>query len=256
MKKVIVLTTLLLISTWASAVAKTDASQAQHTFVLVHGASGGGWDWKMVDNYLSANGHNVYRPTLTGLGEKYHLASAEVDLTTHINDVVNTIIFEDLDNVVLVGHSYGGMVITGVMDRIPERIKHVTFLDAIVPDDGMSVRDIVPMSAQHKVIDGQIHFAWLDEKAPLPRDVAQPENTFIEAVSYKNPAAKKLDVTYVAFVPPGMSIAERSQDSSWQRAAQRNWTIRTFSGDHVVYRAKPLEFSAFLESTVQDRNSH
>lgn len=255
MKKIILLFTLLITTIGVTAAGEIVSKKENHTFVLVHGASGGGWDWQTVAKHLSAKGHTVYRPTLTGLGEKYHLASPEINLTTHINDVVNTIVFEKLHNIILVGHSYGGMVITGVMDRIPERIQHVTFLDAMVPDDGMSVNDIFPLLAGSKVINGQIYFSWLDESAPLPRDLPQSLKTFTEPVSYKNPAAKKLNVTYVAFVPPGVSEAERALDPSWQRAIKRHWTIRTFAGDHVVYRVKPVEFSDFLEETVQDKNS-
>lgn len=253
MKPLLTLITLLILITCPTE-AEAFSNKDKHTFVLVHGATGGGWDWKEVDKYLTANGHTVYRPTLTGLGDKYHLATPEVNLTTHINDIVNVIIFEDLQNVVLVGHSYGGMVITGVMDRIPERIHHVTFLDAIVPDDGMSMIQEQPISAEHKLINGNVHFSWIDANAPFPRDVAQPIKTFTEPVSYKNPLAKKLTVTYVAFLPVGVSVADRAKDPSWSRAEQRHWTIRTFDGDHVVYRVKPVEFSAMLEDTVKDKN--
>ena len=230
-------------------------SNEQHTFVIVHGATGGGWDWKIVAQHLSAKGHTVYRPTLSGLGEKHHLASESINLTTHITDVVNTIVFEELQDVVLVGHSYGGMVITGVMNSIPERIKHVTFLDAMVPDDGMSMMDTRPITQQHKVINHRVYFPWVDETKPFPRDVTHPLHSLTEAVSYNNPKAKKLAVTYVAFVPEGMKIADRAKDPSWHRAAQRHWTIRTFAGNHVIYRKKPVEFTAMLEATVSDRNS-
>src|SRR5690606_24649520 len=117
-------------------------ADGKQTFVLVHGATAGGWEWKRTGQFLSDDGHTVYRPTLTGLGEREHLNSTEVDLATHINDVVNLVLFEDLHDVVLTGHSYGGMVVTGVMDRIPERLKHVVFLDAAVPEDGQSIWDL------------------------------------------------------------------------------------------------------------------
>lgn len=233
---------------------KGTSKKEQHTFVIVHGATGGGWDWKIVGQHLTDNGHIVYRPTLTGLGEKYHLANPDINLTTHIDDVVNTIIFEKLQNVVLVGHSYGGVVITGVMDRIPERIQHVTFLDAKVPEDGMPMAQKQKIPANFKIINGQLHFPWIDETAPFPRDVPQSLNTFTEPVSYKNPLAKKLDVTYVAHLPPGVSKKDRAKDPSWGIAEKRNWTIRTFDGDHVVYRVKPAEYAAMLEETVGDRN--
>ena len=106
-----------------------DAAE-KYTYVVVHGATAGGWEWKRAGQFLTADGHTVYRATLTGLGERMHLNSPEIDLRTHVDDVVNLILFEDLHDVVLTGHSYGGMVITGVMDRVPDRIRHVVFLDA------------------------------------------------------------------------------------------------------------------------------
>ena len=129
----------LLVSFFLATSADVQAAQAaqKQTFVLVHGATAGGWEWKTTGKFLTDDGHTVYRATLTGLGEREHLNSADIDLQTHINDVVNLILYEDLHDVVLTGHSYGGMVITGVIDRIPERIKHVVYLDAAVPDDGM-----------------------------------------------------------------------------------------------------------------------
>src|SRR5690606_8436173 len=129
----------------------SSAMAQQHTYVLVHGAWGGGWSFKQTDSLLSAAGHTVYRPTLSGLGERVHLASEAIDLRTHINDVVHTILFAnlhdvvstmlfgELPDVVLMGHSYGGMVVTGVADSLPERIKHLIYLDAFVPEDGQSV---------------------------------------------------------------------------------------------------------------------
>ncbi len=227
-----------------------------HTYVIVHGATGGGWDWKVVDKLLTANGHTVYRPTLTGLGEKVHLANRDINLTTHINDIVNVILFEDLHDVVLVGHSYGGMVITGVMDRIPERISHVIFLDAAVPDDGMSATDVWgPFSPEHKVVDGQVQFSWLDASKPAPRDVPQSYKTFSEPVSYKNPATKLLPVTYVAFVPAGQSVEKRAEsDNNWHRAKARGWTIRTLASDHVAERTHPKELTVLLEDAPKDRN--
>lgn len=254
MKKILSFLIFLIFITSSTAADKTKSSENSHTFVLVHGVSGGGWDWKEVDKQLSAMGHTVYRPTLTGLGERYHLSNSKINLTTHINDIVNVIIFEKLHDVVLVGHSYGGMVITGVMDRIPERIHHVTFLDAKVPADGMSMMEGQTIPPEHKVIDGQIHFSWIDEDTEFPRDVTQPFNTLTEPVSYKNPLAKNLNVTYVAFIPEGVTKEDRAKDPSWKRAIKRNWTIRTFDGDHVIYRTKPVEFSAMLHDTVNDRN--
>jgi len=115
------------------------------TFVIVHGAWGGGWSWnKFVVPLLRAAGETVYPVTLTGLGERTHLASPEVSLNTHIQDVVNVLFYEDLTDVLLVGHSYGGNVITGVADRVPERLQQLVYLDAATPADGQSSADTLP----------------------------------------------------------------------------------------------------------------
>ncbi len=106
------------------------------TYVLVHGAMVGGWCWRWVTPELRASGHDVYTPTLTGLGERVHLANPSVELETHIQDVVNVLHYEDLTNVVLVGWSYGGMVVAGAAGREPERIAQLVYLDADVPRDG------------------------------------------------------------------------------------------------------------------------
>ena len=113
------------------------------TFVLVHGAWHGGWCWKKVTPILRAAGHTVFTPTMTGLGERVHLRNSDVGLDTHIQDIVNVFQYEDLHDVILAGHSYGGMVVTGVAGRIPERIAHIVYLDAHVPADGQSVIDLL-----------------------------------------------------------------------------------------------------------------
>ena len=120
--------TLLSTGATAAAMATTSCSEnrpASATFVLVHGAWAGGWAWKRVAPLLRAQGHDVFTPTLTGLGERVHLASPGVNLDTHIQDIVNLLVYEDLEDAVLVGWSYGGMVVTGVLDRVPDRLAHV-----------------------------------------------------------------------------------------------------------------------------------
>jgi pimeloyl-ACP methyl ester carboxylesterase len=227
----------------------------KHTYVLVHGASGGGWDWRTMDELLTARGHTVYRPTLTGLGERMHLSSPDINLSIHVSDVINIILFEGLDDIVLVGHSYGGMVITGVMNRIPERISHAVFLDAAVPADGMSAQDLWgKRPSWQEVENGMIYFPWLDPDSPLPRDVPQSLKTFNEPVSFNKPAALSLPVTYIAYIPPDVTVEQRSADPSWQRAEERNWTIRTLESDHNAQRSHPEELAAMLEAAPADRN--
>jgi pimeloyl-ACP methyl ester carboxylesterase len=230
----------------------------KETFVLVHGATAGGWEWKSTGRFLTEDGHTVYRATLTGLGERMHLNSIDVDLQTHINDVVNLILFEDLHDVVLTGHSYGGMVVTGVMDRIPERIKHVVFLDAAVPEDGMSLWDLFGSTGPRdpeRFKDGFMQVPWVKPDTKPPHSVKQSIQCFNQPVSYRNPAAKALHVTYVAFVPKDKSAEERAKtDKSWQRAASRGWTIRTFPGGHVAQQEDPRGVATLIEQSVSDRN--
>jgi len=114
------------------------------TFVVTHGAWSAGWAWKKIRERLSARGHTVFTPTHTGLGERSHLAGPHIDLDLHIQDIVNVLEFEDLTDVILVGHSYGGMVATGVADRAGERIKTIIYVDAHVPRDGDSVFSLNP----------------------------------------------------------------------------------------------------------------
>lgn len=109
-------------------------------FVLVHGAFHGGWCWKCVTRRLRDAGHSVYAPTLTGLGDREHLLDPSVNLSTHIQDVVNVLVYEDLHNVPLVGHSYAGMVIAGVAEAVPARLSRLIYLDAVIPVDGDCTR--------------------------------------------------------------------------------------------------------------------
>lgn len=233
------------------------AAAQKQTFVVVHGATAGGWEWKRAGQCLTDDGHVVYRATLTGLGERAHLSATDYDLQTHINDVVNLILFEDLHDVILTGHSYGGMVITGVMDRIPERLRHVVFLDAAVPEDGMSIWDIFGNKgpAGPNFVDGFMQVPWVKADTKPPHSVKQSIKCFNQPVSFKNPQAKTLPVTYIAFVPKEQKEEERAKtDKSWQRAASRGWTIRTFPGHHVAHQEDPRGVATLIEQSVDDVN--
>ncbi len=231
----------------------------KYTYVVVHGATAGGWEWKRTGKFLSDDGHTVYRATLTGLGERMHLNSPEINLQTHIDDVVNLILFEDLHDVVLTGHSYGGMVITGVMDRVPDRIRHVVFLEAAVPEDGMSLWDLFGggrgSADPTRFADGFMQVPWVKADTKPPHNVKQSIKCFSQPVSFKNPAALKLPVTYVAFIPKDKSAEERAKtDKSWQRAVARGWTIRTFPGGHVAQQEDPRGVATLMEEAVRDVN--
>src|SRR6202142_823809 len=123
----------------------TSEGNPMATFVLVHGAWFGGWCWQKVIPLLESAGHEVYAPTLTGLAERASELSPEVGLDTHIQDIVGLLEEKNLHGVILVGHSYAGMVITGVVDQVPERIAHLVYLDTFVPRDGESMASISPI---------------------------------------------------------------------------------------------------------------
>jgi pimeloyl-ACP methyl ester carboxylesterase len=141
-------------------------------FVLVHGGGHGGWCYGRVARRLRAHGHDVHTPTLTGLGERKHLLRPALDLDTHISDVVNLLEYEDLDKVILVGHSYGGMVITGVADRAGGRIARMVYLDAAHPKNGESLADITPemmglAQSEMRVVDG-VELVMFPESKVIP----------------------------------------------------------------------------------------
>ncbi|MBF6332226.1 alpha/beta fold hydrolase [Nocardia transvalensis] len=114
------------------------------TFVLVHGSYAGGWMWGRLRSRLEAAGHRVYAPSLTGLGDRHHLAGPEIGLATHVQDITNLLVWEDITDAVLVGNSYGGMVISGVAERVPERAAHLVFVSAFVPYAGRSAFELIP----------------------------------------------------------------------------------------------------------------
>ena len=130
-------------------------SEKPKTFILVHGAWHGGWAWRRVIDRLRARGHAVFAPTLTGLAERAHLLRPGIDLSLHIADVLGVIKYEQLRDIVLVGHSYGGCVISGIAEAMPDAIQSIVFLDAFIPDNGNSTLDLVQPAVQ-EVIRGAL----------------------------------------------------------------------------------------------------
>ena len=148
-------------------------------FVLVHPAWHGGWCWKKVTPLLRAGGHDVFTPVLTGLGERSHLAHPMIGLETHVQDVVNVLEYEDLSGVILVGHSNAGTVITGVADRVPERLAHLVYLNAFVPEDGQATIDLLPPNVR-QVLEARVRaegYGWL-----LPSLQPGPWDDFVHDV--------------------------------------------------------------------------
>jgi pimeloyl-ACP methyl ester carboxylesterase len=227
------------------------------TFVLVHGAWHGGWCYKHVAQLLRAQGHEVYTPTLTGLGERAHLASQSINLDTYIRDVMNVFEYEDLTDVVLCGHSLGGIVITGVGAEIPQRIRSLVFLDALVPESGQGFFDIASkagvafMLSQAAANNGMVppfpassykgspaHEAWIDAKC-VPQALAG----FVQGVKKGVETMNSLCKTYIfASVNDRDTFRETrdrlSKDPSWK-------TYDVPSGHEVMLEA-PEELARLL----------
>ena len=146
--------------------------------VLAHGAWSAAWAWKKMRPLFAAAGHTFYSPSYTGLGERAHLARPDIDLSTHVQDVLNVLEFEDLKDVVLLGHSYGGMVATGVADKARTRIQRVVYIDAFAPKDGQSLFDLVGPKAEGNMRAGAAKDGegWKLPLNPMPPDTA-PEDS-------------------------------------------------------------------------------
>jgi pimeloyl-ACP methyl ester carboxylesterase len=243
---------LLILATGSLGGAPLSAQQNRNkhaTYVIVHGAWGGAWDWRAVDSMLTRHGHRVVRTTLTGLGERVHLASPDIGLSTHIDDVVNTILWEDLHDVVLMGHSYGGMVITGVADRIPDRIRRLVYLDAFLPDSGetaLALADSIGATfVRPNTRDGFIIPAWVTDDHAIPRDVPQPLRTFTDTLRLVNPTARRIPAVYILTFEP--TIMPDPFQRFADRAIARGWPVSRLQGNHVPERSARSELVALLE---------
>lgn len=148
------------------------------TVVVAHGAWSAGWAWKKMHPLMRAAGHELIVPTYTGLGEKVHLASPSVGLETHVNDIVGVIETEELMDVVLVGHSYGGVVATVVADRVRPRLSQFIYLDAFVPENGKCLLDYVPKGMHMPLEEGEGK-GWLTKSNPLPPDTSPEDSAWI-----------------------------------------------------------------------------
>jgi pimeloyl-ACP methyl ester carboxylesterase len=229
------------------------------TYVLVHGAWHGSWCWKRVRKALQAAGHEVFTPTLTGVGERSHVNSTGTDLSTHISDVVNLIQWEELSDVILCGHSYGGFVITGAADRIPGQIRALVYLDAFVPEDGQCLFDLVPPEqVQRMRQQAQAKGGGL-KVDPIPAEVfnvnpsdsawvnaqctPQPLATFEERVRLTGGIARIHDITHV--------LATGFREGSpfppcHERAKAKGWKTRSVACGHDVMLDLPEELTALL----------
>lgn len=228
------------------------------TYVLVHGAWSGAHCFRHIRPLLREAGHDVYTPSLTGIGERAHLSSAWIDLTTHIRDVVNAILYEDLSDIILLGFSYGGFVVTGALAHIGERVRHLVYLDAFVPNHGDTVMAVCGLDAPPVITVGE---PWL--VPPVPREfddpgeaafmnarrTPHPVGCFTEPVCLSRPleqfpfARSYIKATADAPDAPGAqafwAAAQRAQASS-------AWNYLEIATNHMVASNRPSELAQAL----------
>ena len=227
------------------------------TMVLVHGAWGGSYGFRQLRPLLTAAGHQVFTPSLTGIGERSHLAGPDVTLSLHMQDVRNTIFYEDLDDILLLGFSYGGMVVTGLLDDIGDKVRQLVYLDALVPADTQSAADVIGPMGQ-ALIDAADGWAI----APVPRELDTPEATawsnarranqpvatFTEPVSLSKPL-EDWDFSRT-FIKASADPGEGADSAFWQAArhadASPAWNYHEIATNHMVPMNRPGELADIL----------
>jgi pimeloyl-ACP methyl ester carboxylesterase len=240
-------------------------------YVLVGGGWLGGWCWQGIARRLRDEAHDAYPVTLTGLGERVHLASPQVDLDTHITDVVNLIEFEDLHDTVLIGHSYAGLVITGVADRVPDRISQLVYLDTgPLPDGTVLIETFPPEARRH--IEQQVEESGDGWRFPMPpqeelatfgsleglddariellrsRAVDQPFGTFTSPLRLENPAREALPKVGIlcSFSLEEVQALIASGNPLFRELAGPNWRFVELPTGHYPMFSRPDDLASVL----------
>ena len=228
-------------------------------FVVAHGAWSAGWAWKKMRPLMRAAGHEFFTPTYTGVGERAHLANPDIDLDTHIRDVIGVLEFEDLRDVVLVGHSYGGMVATGVADRASARIAQLIYLDAFAPEDGQCLLDYVGehgKKMRQAAADG-----WRVPPNPMPPDTApadvewaapkrmpQPIKTIATPLQLSGKALPPRSYIYCKRAAPGDPFRQFAA-----RAQREGWRYFELDASHNPHITMPEELAALFGEIASGR---
>jgi pimeloyl-ACP methyl ester carboxylesterase len=249
-------------------------------YVLVGGGWLGGWCWRPVARRLREEGHDAYPVTLTGLGERVHLASPKVDLETHITDVVNLIGFEDLREVVLLGHSYAGVVVTGAADRVPERISQLVYLDTGPIPDGTALIDTFPPEVREHV-ERQVEESGGGWRFPVPpreelatfgsleglddarleslraRAVDQPFGTFTQPLRLENPAREALPKVGIlcSFSLEEVRTIIDSGNPVFREMASPSWRFVELPTGHYPMFSRPEDLASVLLHISSDTSA-
>ena len=227
--------------------------------VLVHGSWFGGWCWRRVEDRLRPQGFKVFSPTMTGVGERSHLLTSGITLETWITDIVQVLEAEELRDVVLVGHSFGGRVVTGVTDRVSDRIRSVVFLDSALAQSGQSLMDqlgpeerakrlassepsgglsLPPPSALHFGVLNPEDQAWVDRRV-----TPQPLGTNTTALNYREPIGAGRPVTFVEFTNPSFPVSARA--AAFARS-NPSWSVVTVPTGHCGMITAPDEITEII----------
>jgi pimeloyl-ACP methyl ester carboxylesterase len=225
-------------------------------FVVAHGAWSAGWAWKKMRPLMRSAGHELWTPTYTGLGERVHLGHADVNLDTHIQDIVAVLESEDLSEVILIGHSYGGMVATGVADRARERIAQLVYLDAFAPTDGQAVFDLVPpdIAAKMRAAAQASESGYGIPPNPMPSDTSPEDQAW--AVPRRPPQplqafATKLKLSAEPSAPRTYIYAKKAGIGDnfrqfYQRAQREGWKTYEIESSHNPHITNPRGLLAIL----------
>ena len=233
------------------------------TIVLAHGAWSSAWAWKKVRPLMAAAGHDFFAPSYTGLGERAHLASPANDLDTHIEDVLGVLAYEDLHDVVLIGHSYGGMVATGVADRARARIAKLVYLDAFVPADGQALVDFLPPDGERRRLLDSVGAGdgWRVTPNPVPPDTAAEDVAWI--MKFRLPQSVKCFVQPLRLEAPltlprsyihCLRYAEHKPFAQFSARAQTEpgWTVHDLDASHSPNVTAPAALMAVLDRIVTE----
>lgn len=243
----------------------SNGSGKGRNYVLAHGSWHGGWCWRPVADQLRAAGHRVFTPSYTGMGDRSHLLSKDITIDTFVEDLVRTIESEELEDVILVGHSFGGVPITGVADRIPERIAHLVYFDSIVLESGkdsfsnypkeeaeariaaagkatggLAVPVPNPLPPVWGLVEGTPEYAWATRQL-----TPHPLGSYTTALNLKNPIGNGLPKTYIHCTKPSHPVLESSRELV---KSQSGWGWVELEGPHEAHITHPKEFTELLLS--------
>lgn len=258
-RRTILGTTLAAAAAMTACAATQTGAKATHTFVLQHGAWHGGWCWDRVAARLRAQGHRVFTPTSTGLGERKHLISKDVTIEVFVQDLVNVLEAEELKDVILVGHSFGGIAISGAADRAPDRIRRLVYLDAVILQPGQSPLSSIPpeVAAQRRAaikagggvslpvpstsffgIESGPDADWLKRRL-----TPHPAGTYDSPLNIKNPIGNGLNTTYISCTEKPLASIESMRQFARK---QPGWKYEELATVHNAMMSAPEALTAKL----------